>query len=107
MRCSTGWPRSWEWRKVTTPYLTSREQVRQALRRAGWRIDEERPDRIEASDGERYGVAVFFEDGQPISIEYGDGERDLQYQEDWTPGARHPRARRGRATVPRSERRVE
>jgi len=42
-----------------------------------------RPDRIEASDGERYGVAVFFEDGEPTTLKYGDGELDSQYAENW------------------------
>jgi hypothetical protein len=59
------------------------EEIRRALRHAGWQIDEERPDRIEASDGERYGVAVIFEFGRPASIEYGDGELDLQHGEAW------------------------
>ena len=61
--------------------LTPSERLHQALRRAGWRIDEERPDHIEASDGERYGVAIFLEEGRPDSIEYGDGERGLQHRE--------------------------
>jgi len=39
------------------------------LERSGWEIDDLQPDRIEASDGERYGVAVFFEAEQPVSIE--------------------------------------
>jgi len=60
-----------------------RAEVRVALVRAGWQVDEERPDRIEASDGERYGVVVFFEAGRPVAIEYGDGEQDLQHSEAW------------------------
>ena len=54
-----------------------------ALERAGWQIDDVRHDCVEASDGERYGVAIFMDKGQPVSIEYGDGEQDLQYAEDW------------------------
>jgi hypothetical protein len=54
-----------------------------ALERAGWQIDDVRHGRVEASDGERYGVAIFIDRGQPISIEYGDGEQDLQYAESW------------------------
>jgi hypothetical protein len=65
------------------PELTPREEVRQVLRNAGWHIDDERPDRIEASDGNRYGVAVFFEAGQPVFIEYGNGEINLQHRENW------------------------
>jgi hypothetical protein len=38
---------------------------------------------VEASDGERYGVAVFFERGAPVEICYGDGEEDLQFCEEW------------------------
>ncbi len=69
-----------------------RSRVRVALEGAGWRIDDEQPDRIEASDGESYGVAVFFEGASPVLIEYGDGERDLQCSERWheAPGVLTP-----------------
>jgi hypothetical protein len=52
------------------------------LERAGWKLDAEEPHVIEASDGERYGVAVFFERGVPVEICYGDGE-NLQFCEEW------------------------
>lgn len=72
--------------------LTSRDTVRAALERSGWQVDADEPHVIEASDGERYGVAVFFEAGQPVSIEYGDGEHDLQHREAWddAPGVLAP-----------------
>jgi hypothetical protein len=53
------------------------------LERAGWQIDADEPHVMEASDGERYGVAVFFELGIPVEICYGDGEADMQHSEDW------------------------
>jgi hypothetical protein len=68
---------------MTTPNPTPRAAVRAALERAGWRLDADEPHVIEASDGESYGVAVFFEDGQPITIEYSCGELDVQQGEDW------------------------
>ena len=68
---------------VVTPAPTPRSEIVAALTRAGWLIDDERPDRIEASDGSRYGVAVFFEEGAPVALEYGDGELDLQHSESW------------------------
>lgn len=46
-------------------------------------MDDEQPERVEASDGERYGVAVLFEGGEPAMLEYGDGEECLLCQEDW------------------------
>jgi hypothetical protein len=42
-----------------------------------------RPHVIEASDGERYGVAVYFEGGVPVEVCYGDGELDMQHSEVW------------------------
>jgi len=62
------------------------------LERAGWRIDSDEPHVIEASDGERYGVAVYFERGVPVEICYGDGEADMQQSEGWTeaPGVLAP-----------------
>jgi hypothetical protein len=53
------------------------------LERAGWQIDADEGHLIEASDGERYGVAVLFEGGVPVGIEYGDGELDVQHYEEW------------------------
>jgi hypothetical protein len=49
------------------------------------------PHGIEASDG-RYGVAVFFEQGIPVEICYGDGEADMQHSEAWeeAPGYLRP-----------------
>jgi len=47
-------------------------------------IDANEPHVIEASDDQRYGVAVFFERGVPVEICYGDGEADMQHSEDWT-----------------------
>ena len=77
---------------MTTPNPTLRAAVRAALGRAGWRIDADEPHVIEASDGERYGVAVFFKRGRPVSIEYGDGGQDLQHCEAWreAPGILSP-----------------
>lgn len=77
---------------MAVPNPTPRATVRAALERAGWRLDADEPHVIEASDGERYGVAVFFEDGQPVSIEYGDDEQDLQHCEVWreAPGILSP-----------------
>jgi hypothetical protein len=60
-----------------------RESILTALDRAGWQLDDEQPERIEASDGRRFGVAVFFECGVPVEICYGDGEEDLQFCEEW------------------------
>jgi hypothetical protein len=60
----------------------TRAEIRAALERAGWQLDDEQPERIEASDGQRYGVAVFFERGVPVEICYGDGE-NLQFCEEW------------------------
>jgi hypothetical protein len=68
---------------MTAPDPDRRANVRQALQRAGWQIDDERPDCIEASNGERYGVAVFFEAGRPVCVEYGDGKQNLQHSEAW------------------------
>ena len=70
----------------TDPLPTSdtRASILAALERAGWEIDAEEPHVIEASDGEHYGVAVFFERGVPVEICYGDGEADMQHSEDWT-----------------------
>jgi hypothetical protein len=65
------------------PEPTPREEVRRLLRNAGWQVDADEPHVIEASDGERYGAAVFFTTGRPVSIEYGDSERDLQHREGW------------------------
>jgi len=64
-----------------------------ALERAGWQIDAEEPQVIEASDGERYGVAVYFEGGVPVEICYGDGEEDQQWSDSWheAPGIFAPR----------------
>jgi hypothetical protein len=62
----------------------TRAEVRAALERSGWQLDAEEPHAIEASDAERYGVAVFFERGVPVEICYGDGEADMQHSEDWT-----------------------
>jgi hypothetical protein len=59
-------------------------EVLAALERAGWQIDDIQHDRIEASDDQRYGVAVFFDRGLPVEICYGDGEQDLQFCEAWT-----------------------
>jgi hypothetical protein len=59
----------------------TRESIPSALDRAGWQLDDEQPERIEASDGQRYGVAVFFESGVPVEICYG--EEDLQFCEEW------------------------
>jgi hypothetical protein len=62
-----------------------------ALKRAGWGLDSQEPHVIEASDGERYGVAVLFERGVPVEICYGDGE-NLQFCEEWheAPGILSP-----------------
>ena len=76
-----------ESRRRETPLIRTnidtRESVLTALERAGWQIDDVRHDRVEASDGERYGVAVFLEAGTPVALEYGDGERDRQHSESW------------------------
>jgi hypothetical protein len=64
--------------------VDTHEAALAALERAGWQIDADEPHVIEASDGERYGVAVFFEGSVPVEICYGDGELDLQHSEAWT-----------------------
>jgi hypothetical protein len=61
----------------------TRADIVAALERAGWQIDDLRDDRVEASDGRRFGVAVLFEGGVPVEICYGDGEEDLQFCEEW------------------------
>jgi hypothetical protein len=43
---------------------TANPTPRAALGRAGWRIDADEPHVVEASGGERYGVAVFFQGGR-------------------------------------------
>jgi hypothetical protein len=60
-----------------------RAEILTALERAGWQLDSDEPHVIEASDGERYGLAVFFEGSVPVEICYGDGVEDLQHSEDW------------------------
>jgi hypothetical protein len=74
------------------PRAAIRAEIRSALERSGWQIDDVRHDRVEASDGERYGVAIFIDKGQPVAIEYGDGERDSQWSELWheAPGLLRP-----------------
>jgi hypothetical protein len=69
-----------------------RDEVAASLLAAGWRIDAEEPHAIEASGGHRFGVAVFFEDGLPVEVCYGDGDEDLQHQESWheAPGILSP-----------------
>jgi hypothetical protein len=64
--------------------VDTHEAALAALERAGWQIDADEPHVIEASDGERYGVAVFFEGSVPVEICYGDGELDMQFCEAWT-----------------------
>jgi hypothetical protein len=54
-----------------------------ALKRAGWGLDSDEAHVIEASDGERFGVAVFFERGIPVEICYGDGEEDQLWSDSW------------------------
>lgn len=56
------------------PTFDTRASILAALERAGWQIDADEPHVMEASDGERYGVAVFFEWVVPVEICYGDGE---------------------------------
>jgi hypothetical protein len=63
--------------------VDTHEAALAALERAGWQINAAESHVIEASDGERYGVAVFFERGAPVEICYGDGEEDLQFCEEW------------------------
>ena len=65
------------------PTFDTRASIIAALERAGWQIDADEPHVMEASDGERYGVAVFFERVVPVAICYGDGEADMQHSEDW------------------------
>jgi hypothetical protein len=64
------------------PAQHQQAEIRAALERAGWQIDDIQHDRVEASDGERYGLAVYFEAGMPVEICYGDGE-NLQFCEEW------------------------
>ena len=66
------------------PTFDTRASILAALERAGWQIDADEPHVMEASDGECYGVAVFFERVVPVEICYGDGEADMQHSEDWT-----------------------
>ncbi len=64
-----------------------------ALERAGWRVDEVQSWLVvEGSDGGRYRVAVWFDNGDPSTIEYADGETGLVHQEDWheAPGVLSP-----------------
>jgi hypothetical protein len=61
----------------------TRTEILAALERAGWQLDSDEPHVIEASDGERYGLAVFFESSVPVEICYGDGGEDLQFCEEW------------------------
>jgi hypothetical protein len=65
------------------PPAATRAEILAALERAGWEIDDVQPRHIVASDGERYGIAVFFENGVPAALEYGDGEEELQCSEIW------------------------
>jgi hypothetical protein len=64
----------------TEPPAT-RTEILTALERAGWQIDADEAHVIEASDGECYGLAVFFESSVPVEICYGDGEADMQHSE--------------------------
>jgi hypothetical protein len=75
------------------PTSDTRASIIAALARAGWQIDDIQHDRVEASDDQRYGVAVFFDQGVPVEVCYGDGEADMQHSEDWTeaPGILGPR----------------
>jgi hypothetical protein len=66
----------------TEPPAT-RVEILAALERAGWGLDAHEPHVIEASDGEKYGLAVFFDRGAPVEIYYGDGEENLQWSESW------------------------
>lgn len=72
--------------------IPTREEIIAALEGAGWQIDSDEPHVVEASDKERYGVAVFFEYGAPVEVCYGDGERDHQHAEGWheAPGVLSP-----------------
>jgi hypothetical protein len=65
-----------------SPVSNFRASMLAALERAGWQLDSDEPHVIEASDG-RYGVAVFFEQGIPVEICYGDGEAEMQHSEAW------------------------
>jgi hypothetical protein len=69
----------------TDPLPTSdtHASILSALKRAGWQIDDVWDDRVEASDGDRYGIGIFFEQAVPVEICYGDGEEDLQWSESW------------------------
>jgi len=75
-----------------TERSVTRAEVLAALERAGWEIDSDEAHVVEASDGERFGVGVYFQDSAPIEICYGDGEEDLQHSEAWTeaPGILRP-----------------
>jgi hypothetical protein len=76
----------------TLPASDTSASILTALERAGWQLDSHEPHVIEASDRERYGVAVFFERGVPVEICYGDGEADMQHSEAWeeAPGYLRP-----------------
>ncbi len=66
------------------PTSDTRASILVALKRAGWEvIDADEPHVIEASDGRRFGVAIFFERGVPVELCYGDGDEDLQWSESW------------------------
>jgi hypothetical protein len=75
-----------------SPAQHRQAEIRAALERAGWGIDAYEPQVVEASDGERSGVAVYFEGGVPVEVCYGDGEEDLQFCEEWheAPGVLAP-----------------
>ena len=69
----------------TNPLPTSdtRASILTALERAGWQLDADEAHVIEASDRQRYGIAVLFEGGVPVEICYGDGDEDQQWSESW------------------------
>jgi hypothetical protein len=69
--------------RPTHARVATRETILAALKGAGWEIDSDEAHVVEASDGERYGVAVYFQGGVPVEICYGDGEEDLQFCEEW------------------------
>jgi hypothetical protein len=66
------------------PTSNFRPSMLAALKRAGWQIDDVRHDRVEASDGDRYGIGILFEQGVPVELCYGEGELDRQFCEEWT-----------------------
>ncbi len=66
----------------TEPPVT-RADILAALERAGWEIGSDEAHVLEASDGERFGVGIYFQGGVPVEICYGDGEEDLQWSESW------------------------